>query len=65
MNSEPEMTNCFNDQFSCFGNFDLEDNVCKALCAIRLRCCIEKEQNARLEILEDLVSSEEMLFTSH
>ncbi|MCF8052324.1 MAG: hypothetical protein K9L59_13865 [Desulfobacterales bacterium] len=61
MKKEERMTNCFDDRFGCFGNFDIQDAVCKSHCALRLRCCIEKEQNARLEILEDLVASEDML----
>ncbi len=55
----------FGDQFGCFGSFEIQDAVCKTLCALRLRCCIEKERNARLEIIEDLVSFEDKAFTSH
>jgi hypothetical protein len=61
MKIEVRMTHCFDDRFGCYGNFDIHDAVCKSRCALRLRCCIEKEQNARLEILEDLVASEDML----
>jgi len=40
----------------CFGEFNASDRVCKALCALRLRCAIERDQNVRMEILEELVS---------
>jgi len=44
----------------CFGRFRMEDPVCKSLCALRLRCSTEHEQNDRLELLEELVSSDTM-----
>ena len=42
----------------CFGEFNTNDPVCRKLCALRLSCSIEQENNARLEILDDLVSVE-------
>ena len=45
---------------SCFGRFNIEDLVCKNLCAFRLKCSTEHEQNNRLELLEELVSSDNM-----
>ncbi len=45
-------------RIGCFGEFNATDPVCKTLCALRLRCAIERDQNVRLEILEDLVSFE-------
>lgn len=44
----------------CFGNFDGDDPLCKKHCAINLRCAIERDQNTRLEVLEDLVSFDDM-----
>ncbi len=46
------------DHLGCFGNFDINDTICKKYCSLRLRCSIELDQNTRLEILNDLVSSE-------
>ena len=46
------------DYLGCFGNFDINDTICKKHCALRLRCSIECDQNTRLEILNDLVSSD-------
>ena len=40
----------------CFGRFNINDTVCKKLCALNLRCAIEQEQNARVEILDELIS---------
>jgi hypothetical protein len=65
MKKELMINGFFSDRFGCFGNFEVQDTVCKTLCALRLRCCIEKEKNDRLEILEDMVSFEEMIFTIH
>lgn len=45
----------------CFGRFNIEDSICKNLCAIRLRCSTDHEQNNRLELLEELASSDMML----
>lgn len=44
------------DYLGCFGGFNTNDKVCKKLCALNLRCAIEQEQNARIELLEELVS---------
>lgn len=44
----------------CFGEHDPEDPVCKRFCALRLRCAIEKDQNVRLELIEDLMSYDDL-----
>ena len=49
------------NQTGCFGEFRVDDPVCKKLCAISIRCAIEQDQNTRMEILEDLISSEDMI----
>lgn len=46
------------DYLGCFGDFDINDTICKKYCSLRLRCSIERDQNTRLEILNDLVSSD-------
>ena len=48
------------DHLGCFGNFNIEDPVCKKLCALRLRCTIDRNKNTRIELLEDLIFSSEM-----
>ena len=48
------------DHLGCFGNFSLEDPVCKTLCAINLRCAIEREQIDRIEILQELEFSDDL-----
>jgi len=48
----------FDDYLGCFGNFDINDTICKKYCSLRLRCSIECDQNIRLEILNNLVSSD-------
>ena len=53
------------DHLGCFGDFDLSDRLCRRLCALRLRCAIERNQNDRLEILEELVSMEEIVIKGH
>ncbi|MFC1828350.1 hypothetical protein ACFL0O_01925 [Thermodesulfobacteriota bacterium] len=50
----------FEDHLGCFGDFNIEDTICKKHCALSLRCAIERDQNTRIELLEDLISSDEM-----
>jgi hypothetical protein len=51
-----------NDHLGCLGNFNIEDPVCKKLCALNLRCAIKRDKNARLELLEDLMSYNDSVF---
>ena len=44
------------DHLGCFGNFDIEDNICRKFCVLNLRCAIEYDKNSRMELLEDLLS---------
>jgi hypothetical protein len=44
------------DYLGCFGAFNINDRVCKKYCALNLRCAIEQDQNARIELLDELVS---------
>ncbi|MFH2047631.1 MAG: hypothetical protein ABIK92_21090 [Pseudomonadota bacterium] len=39
----------------CFGNFSIDDTVCKKFCALSLKCYVERNQNVRIEIIEELV----------
>ncbi len=48
----------YDDYVGCFGTFDLSDTICRKHCALKLRCAIEREQNDRLELLEDLVAAD-------
>jgi hypothetical protein len=48
------------DYLGCFGNFSLEDPICKTVCAINLRCAIEREQIDRIEILQELAFSDDL-----
>ena len=42
----------------CFGNFSINDTICKKFCALSLRCYIEKDQNSKIEIIEEIVFGE-------
>ena len=48
------------DHLGCLGNFNIEDPLCKKLCALSLRCAIDCDKNVRLELLEDLMSYDSM-----
>jgi hypothetical protein len=43
---------------NCFGNFNISDNICQKHCILNLKCVIEKNQNTRMEIFEELMASE-------
>ena len=47
----------------CFGEFDIQDPVCQKLCALSVRCAVTRDHNARMEILEDMVTAEELPVT--
>lgn len=53
------------DFFGCLGEFSLSDPICKSLCVFNLRCAIEHEQQDKLELLEDIASSEFMVSKMH
>jgi len=44
------------DHLGCLGNFNIQDPLCKKLRALSLQCSIDRDKNARLELLEDLIS---------
>lgn len=48
----------FDDHLGCFGEFNPKDPVCKKFCAVNLRCAIDYENTARMEILDELVYTE-------
>ena len=60
MKNRKNLQTILNDHLGCFGDFSIADPVCRAYCALSLRCAIENDQNMRLEILEELVSSEDL-----
>ena len=43
---------------NCFGCFDISDPICKTRCILCLRCIVEKNQNTRMEIFEEMMASE-------
>ncbi len=44
----------------CFGDFRPEDVICKTHCILCIRCLIEKNQNAQMEIFEEMMAAELM-----
>ncbi len=48
------------DHVGCFGNFNVDSPICKKLCVLNISCAVERTHNERMEILEDLVSSDDM-----
>jgi len=50
----------FDDHLGCFSNYNINDTICKKYCSLRLRCAIERDQNTKLEILNDLIYPDAM-----
>ena len=50
----------FDEHLGCLGNFNIQDPICRKLCALSLRCAIDSEKNTRMELLEDLISYNDM-----
>ena len=65
MNKKKNGSLTFDEYIGCFGNFEMEDPVCKNLCALRLKCAIEKDQNVRMELLEEMMANEGMPLKAH
>jgi hypothetical protein len=49
------------DHVGCFGDFDIDDPICRRFCVLSIRCAIEQDQNARMELLEELVSIDRVM----
>lgn len=55
------MNNTYLDNhIGCFGNFDIEDFICRKFCALSLRCAIKRDKNIQTELFEDLISFDSM-----
>jgi len=50
-------------RLGCFGDYSKDHPLCSKHCALRLRCAIEQEHNMRMELLEDLMASDDLLVT--
>lgn len=46
------------EHLGCFGEFRPRNPVCRRLCALRLRCAIEREQADQMELFEELFDPE-------
>ena len=49
------------DQVDCFGSYNKNNPLCAKHCALRLRCAIEQDYNLRSELIEELVSYEDVI----
>lgn len=44
----------------CYGEFTVQDPVCRQVCALRIRCAIESSRQERMEVLEELFGQDEV-----
>jgi hypothetical protein len=62
MTPEREIALSMDQYMGCFGSYRKKDLICRKRCALNLRCAIEYDQKERFEILEELVSTNGMVF---
>ncbi|MFP4305785.1 MAG: hypothetical protein ACLFRG_01300 [Desulfococcaceae bacterium] len=62
MKESSSQNRLLNERLGCFGEFNREDAICRRFCSLSLRCCIEREQNEQMELLEDMITSETLYF---
>ena len=55
----------FDNHLGCFGNFNIENLICKKFCILSLRCAIDRDKNTQMELLEDLISYDSMFTKTH
>jgi len=65
MNKKNNRSLKLDDYVGCFGNFNRANSVCKKFCAVNIRCAIERDQNFRIELIEDLVAPEDIKGRMH
>ena len=51
------------DYLGCFGDFNIKDDTCRKICALNIRCSLERDQSIRLELLEDLMLTDDLAVT--
>lgn len=61
MRKELRRSISLDDYVGCFGGFNIKDPICKKFCALNVRCAIEQEQNARIELLDELISTDSFI----
>lgn len=49
----------------CYGEFTVQDPVCRQVCALRIRCAVESSRQDRMEVLEELFGQDEVRDRMH
>ena len=49
----------------CYGEFDMEDPICKTLCALRLRCAVDYGQREQMDLMESLSFCDDIRVKAH
>jgi hypothetical protein len=60
MNHQVTATPDLDRLLGCFGCFNAEDKVCLRHCSLSLRCAIEKDEQMRMELLEEIITPDGM-----
>ena len=65
MSRETDSGRTFDQHLGCFGHFQMNDPVCRNRCALRLRCLIERDQNVRTELMEEMMAFDQVAVKTH
>jgi hypothetical protein len=58
MSLEKKMKPILDHHVGCFGEFNPEDQICRAHCALCIRCAVESDQATKMELIEELFFAE-------
>lgn len=47
----------------CFGEYSRVHTLCSKYCVLRIRCAIQQDHNMRMELLDEIFSSEGLPMT--
>ena len=60
MNKDAPVFDPLHRRMQCFGEFNVQDPICRQVCALRIRCAVEYGQQGRMEMLEEMFGEDEM-----
>ena len=60
MKNHAAVSNRLQRYMQCYGEFNVQDPVCRQICALRLRCAVEYGQQEKMELLEELFSGDDV-----
>jgi hypothetical protein len=60
MKTESKVQSGWRDSVACLGEFNGDNAICRKYCGANLRCIIESNRSVQLEIVDDLLTEDEI-----